>query len=263
MTAAAAEQAFARAVLYRFLSLGFSYPFEEVYADLGRAAEAALVAAPLVSPEVAHAAREAVANVRANGPGGLAAQYQALFTFSASPDCPLNECAYSAKHVYQEVQELADISGFYRAFGVEIEGERSDDLTAELEFSFLLAIKEGYAREQKRREDAAVCRDARRTFLHDHLGRWAENIGRRVEVLAPDTAYAAFGRLLAIFTSAEIGALKAGPVVPYQEVPNPPDPIDDEGCVALTASAGYNLEDEDLIGELMPIAESTAGKGVQ
>jgi TorA maturation chaperone TorD len=103
----------------------------------------------------------------------LASAYRKVFTFSASPDCPLNECAYSAKHTYQEVQELADIAGFYTAFGLELAGERPDELTAELEFCGLLALKEAVARERSMKEQARVSHEGLELFLHDHLGRWA------------------------------------------------------------------------------------------
>jgi TorA maturation chaperone TorD len=71
--------------------------------------------------------------------------------------------------------ELADIAGFYRAFGVEITPgtERPDHIAVELEFMHLLAVKEVVAAgREDGGEHARICRDARATFFRDHLGRW-------------------------------------------------------------------------------------------
>lgn len=69
-------------------------------------------------------------------------------------------------------QELADIAGFLRAFGLRPRGERPDHLATELEFLAFLTLKEALAQDGGRTDDADVCRDARGTFLRDHLGRW-------------------------------------------------------------------------------------------
>ena len=262
MATTATERAFARANLYRFLSLAFAYPTADIHKELTLGLEPARVAARLISGETGDLADAAASQIEALERKGLAAGYRKTFTLSASPDCPLNECAYSAKHVFQEVQDLADIAGFYTAFGLEIAGERPDELAAELEFCALLALKEGIARERGLRDQALVCREGSRLFLHDHLGRWAENIGRRIELLAPDTPYAALGRLLAAFAGHDVAALRAGPVNPYQDVPNPPPTIDDDGCPAeegLGATA-FELQGNDFIGELTE-AGSVAKRG--
>jgi DMSO reductase family type II enzyme chaperone len=232
MAVPAIDRAYARANLYRFLSLAFAYPTRDLHAELLDGCEPALAAARLVSPEVAALAEEATSALRSRERSELASEHRKSFTLSASPDCPLNEAAYSAKHVYQEVQELADIAGFYRAFGLEIAGERPDELAAELEFSALLALKEATARERGRRDQAGVCSQGARLFLRDHFGRWAENIGRRVAITAHGTAYASFGRLLAAFAEADIRQMRPGPIVPYQEVPNPREELDDGSCPA-------------------------------
>jgi DMSO reductase family type II enzyme chaperone len=248
MAPAAIDRAYARANLYRFLSLAFAYPTRDLHKDLLAACEPALAAAELVSEEVSAATAEAVAALRARERTVLAAEYRRSFTLSASPDCPLNEAAYSAKHVYQEVQELADVAGFYRAFGLEIAGDRPDGLAAELEFASLLALKEAAARQRRLKPEAGVCVEGSRLFLHEHLGRWAENIGRRIALTAPGTAYADLGLLLAAFAPADVEALQAGPIAPYQEVPQPREEPDDGGC---PASEGLGIE-AGLLANAMP-----------
>jgi putative dimethyl sulfoxide reductase chaperone len=262
MRATKLDESLARAVLYRFLALGFAYPSNESYEVLRFGVEVGRVGADMLSKEIA-AELDAVAEaVAVRSQSELADEYRDLFSFSSSPDCPLNECAYGAKHLYQEVHELADMSGFYRAFGLDVSGQRPDELPVQLEFLYLLTLKEARAREDKRSSRTQLCRDAQRTFMRDHLGRWAENIGRRLEVLAPGTAYAALGRLLNAFAAFEIQYLGlVGEISPYEEVPNPPEPLDDGECAAEVGVPLYELKQEDLISELVPVSERSGNGG--
>jgi len=104
--------------------------------------------------------------------------YEEIFDPSGGPRCPLNETEYTAitpQHGLTKSFELADIAGFYRAFGVKMTPgtERPDNMAAELEFMHLLALKEIVAAGgQGDGEHLRVCSDARATFFRDHLGRW-------------------------------------------------------------------------------------------
>jgi TorA maturation chaperone TorD len=104
--------------------------------------------------------------------------YQEIFDPSGGLRCPPNETAYTAvtpQHGMTKSFELADIAGFYRAFGVEVTPgtERPDHIAVELEFMHLLAVKEMVAAAREDGEEhARICRDARATFFRDHLGRW-------------------------------------------------------------------------------------------
>jgi DMSO reductase family type II enzyme chaperone len=98
--------------------------------------------------------------------------------------------------------ELADVAGFYKAFGVEVSpgGQRVDHITSELEFMNLLAVKESIAlQEEGEGEHALTCRDASRVFLRDHLERWAPRLGERLAESDRDSAYGTAGRLLSGF----------------------------------------------------------------
>ena len=100
--------------------------------------------------------------------------------------------------------ELADVAGFYRAFGVQVSrgSERPDHITAELEFMPLLAVKEAIAiQEEGDGEHAEVCREAAGAFLQDHLGRWALRLGERLMAANPHPVYSAAGRLLSGFVA--------------------------------------------------------------
>jgi DMSO reductase family type II enzyme chaperone len=109
--------------------------------------------------------------------------------------------------------EMADVAGFYKAFGVEVGsgGERVDHITTELEFMNLLAVKESVAlQEEGESEHALICRDASRAFLRDHLGRWAPRLGERLAEADVDPVYRAAGRLLGGFIAFDAVRIDAG-----------------------------------------------------
>ncbi len=83
---------------------------------------------------------------------------------------------------------LADIAGFYRAFGFQAQGERPDHLAPELEFVSLLCIKEAYARLTGETEGAEVCAEARSKFLREHLAPWLPSFRQRVAEETTDEA---------------------------------------------------------------------------
>ncbi|MGH9388032.1 MAG: TorD/DmsD family molecular chaperone [Vicinamibacteria bacterium] len=140
--------------------------------------------------------------------------YHDVFEPSGGLRCPPNETSQtpeSPQEAMTKTFQLADIAGFYRAFGVEIaEGEeRVDHIAAELEFLHLLATKEAFAERQGREERAAICRDAERSFLRDHLACWTEKLSENLEEAASGTVYATAGRLLRRFV--EIDLSEIGP----------------------------------------------------
>jgi TorA maturation chaperone TorD len=105
---------------------------------------------------------------------------------------------------------VADVAGFYRAFGVEpiSASERPDHISAELEFMQLLAAKEAVALgDEGEGERAAVCREAARAFLRDHLGRFVERFADAVEAGTREPFYLAAARLLAGFVTHDAARL--------------------------------------------------------
>lgn len=83
------------------------------------------------------------------------------------------ETDYTASHAFMQSRELADITGFYGAFGVTLAGERADHIGAELEFLYVLAHREAKLARDGDAEGAEVCRDAMRKFVEAHTGRFA------------------------------------------------------------------------------------------
>ncbi len=163
------------------------------------------------------AVREAAESLRKHlagaDPAGLQSAYQTTFEASGGLRCPPHETAHTAERPAAGLVrtfELADVAGFYRAFGVELTPgtERPDHVSAELEFMQLLAAKEAMALgDEGDGERAAVCRDAARAFLRDHLGRWVERFAEAVETGASEPFYRAAARLLAGFVAHDAARL--------------------------------------------------------
>jgi len=83
---------------------------------------------------------------------------------------------------------LADIAGFYGAFGVAVSKERPDHIVAELEFMSVLLLSEADARADRNLERSEIAADAARVFLRDHLGTWVTAWAARlgdIDELAP------------------------------------------------------------------------------
>lgn len=118
--------------------------------------------------------------------GGLAAlisEYDATFGHGAAAEHMPYEAHYAAAHLFQQTQELADVRGFYRAFGVDVSTaahERPDHVGIEMNFYGLLCLKEASAVGEGATEQVEITRSARRRFLAHHLGGFLPTLSRRV-----------------------------------------------------------------------------------
>ena len=153
--------------------------------------------------------------------------------------CPVNEIEYGdikADPLFQP-HRLADLGAFYAAFGLEMApdaAERQDHISIELEFMSVLAAKEAYALEhQLDDEQAAICREAQKKFLREHLGRWTPAFTRRLARMADDTALGALANFMREFITEDCAR--------FQVTPGSEDlllrPID-EASESLCASCG-------------------------
>lgn len=173
---AAVEATIRRAIGYGLIARCLAFP-DQVAAAAMR--ESAAVGQELLKgtalERLAAAAIEAAAEP-------LEDRYARIFTFSTSVDCPTFETAYLSTDVGQQTHRMADINGFYRAFGVDTvdSGFRPDDICVELEFMGFLCRKQVYAAEHLGAPRVAQTLRAQRMFLKEHLGRWGTPLGRRV-----------------------------------------------------------------------------------
>lgn len=103
--------------------------------------------------------------------------YIALFE-NGPGRCPIHETEYGRMRGLSKGNELADLEGFYLAFGLgRAEGAHAkvlgDHLSVELEFYGALLAKHAAQLERDDAEGRFVVEQARRSFLADHLGRIA------------------------------------------------------------------------------------------
>jgi TorA maturation chaperone TorD len=106
--------------------------------------------------------------------------FDRIFGLIPSRDCFPYEAEYCAHttDVYR-TQRMADVGGFYRAFGLEPsrdEPDRPDHIATELEFMVWLIEKEWFARLEKGpgfEGCADICAKAQRGFFENHLSWWA------------------------------------------------------------------------------------------
>ncbi|MFQ5918549.1 MAG: molecular chaperone [Thermoplasmata archaeon] len=87
-------------------------------------------------------------------------------------ECPPYESSYRGETDPLKDVLMADVAGFYRAFGLIPSGELPDHLVSELEFVGLLCLQEARAVLAGDEGATAILRDALRKFMTDHLGRW-------------------------------------------------------------------------------------------
>lgn len=90
-------------------------------------------------------------------------------------------------------------------------GDVEDHIGVELDFMAALALKEAWARAADVGEGLDIVRTAERTFLDDHLARWADAFAERLlQAPAPDF-YGAAARLLAVWLRDECARLGVVP----------------------------------------------------
>lgn len=206
----------ARSQVYAFLALALSYPDDVHSGALAQRyeplPESLGVLGDPSSLQACDALRPAMAALTA---AALADGYTRCFGHAMSKDCPPYEAEYGQAHIFQKTHTLADIAGFYRAFGLDLAAdshERVDHVSVELEFMHFLCLKEAHALANGHpAERLALCREAQRRFLREHVCRWAFGFARRLCARAGDTVYRDVGRLLAAFLEAELRALGSTP----------------------------------------------------
>lgn len=147
-------------------------------------------------------------------PQALNEQFENTFGLLVSAACPPYETEYiNSKFDFQRSNTLADVSGFYRAFGLTPDDEhpeRPDHVVLELEFMAQLVGLQRRAAQNSDAdavEKAAVCRDAQWRFLQEHLAWWTPAFSRLLSKENPNGFYEAAGAFLAALVPAERGLL--------------------------------------------------------
>jgi DMSO reductase family type II enzyme chaperone len=230
------EWALARAQVYRLLAHAFFQPDSPLNKTkssrrLLSDGRAALVALPGTAPLVKRL--DAVSEgLRSTSRRELARQYVALFSHGWEGASLPYETEYTTPHAFQKQTQLADVAGFYRAFGLQWETqghERPDHLSLELEFMYYLALKEAHALAQSVEEGVAVCSDAQKLFLSDHLGRWLGVFRRALAGRAPEGLYTRLARLVEDYVAWDSRQQGVKPSL-LRAAPARGEPLEDGGC---------------------------------
>lgn len=167
-----------RMLKYKTLSAAFSYPDEQFFAYF-----------PQLSSQ-----KET-----------LQVEYDRLFR---SRGVWLYGLEYLCENEFQRAQGLADINGFYRAFGVEPDKERPDALPTELEFMHYLILKQVRARDTQK---ALICFDAQKKFFTEHLYPAAGKIIENILTQAKECFYSETALSLREFLASEAAFIQTFP----------------------------------------------------
>lgn len=146
------------------------------------------------------------------------AEYYRVFGLLPARECQPYETEYhTTEEPFFRAQQMADVAGFYRAFGLEPSHhapERPDYLPLELEFMAFLFLKQRLA---MRPEERVVCEEAQGAFFRDHLSWWLPSFTVGLRRRAGNGPYAALAGVLAAFMPLERARFGVSPPpVPLQ-----------------------------------------------
>ena len=215
------DVAICRAILYDVLAMSLRPPTRNMLSRLEAegASETVLDAARTLegadkSPPVTPAVQRLFEALRGSALDALGESYRGLFGHTAHGQVPPYESEYGAGDVFRQAQELADIGGFYRAFGLEMARschERNDHIAAECEFLSLLATKEAYDVVEGNVESYEAVRKAEQLFLRDHAARFGRAFARSLARNAGHALYRAAGELCFDFLTSECSRFGVAP----------------------------------------------------
>lgn len=216
---ASGESALARATLYRLLAQAFRYPgasWHEEWDEIARGMSAALEvlaqedrARPSAARCVPPALFDAFDLVWAasRDPQRIRRDHARLVGHSPRAGTTPYETEWTgAAGEILQYHLLADLGGFYRAFGLDLAktcDERHDHLSIELCFLSFLCVREAAAEERGVTEIVALVCDAQRRFLDEHVLRWARAFGARTKKEDPEGFYGRAAVLLERLLEAE------------------------------------------------------------
>lgn len=210
-----AERLLVTADIYRVISIAFSYPEEKRMEDLRFLVDDVQEVIGDLSFDIREDFDAFKASLKSLSQE-IESEYTELFVTRML--CPPYETRY-VKAGFNKSEVLADIAGFYNAFGFSLAGtEMADHVAAETEFLSLLSLKEAVGIEEGLEEMVEVCAHAKKRFLEEHSGRWIESFCRNLIGRTKSEFY----KKLAMFTGRFIEAEKNFYEIrinPLEEVP--------------------------------------------
>jgi TorA maturation chaperone TorD len=196
---------------------------------------------------VSHAVKDLV-EASALGIEDLEGAYRSLFGHTARGKvCPY-ETEYGSDAPFRQLQELADVAGFYAAFGLALPPElpeRPDHLAVECEFLSFLCSKEAYLGLMGDLESMDVVRQAERDFLEDHFGKVGAAFAGALIQAAEDPFFQAAGRLCFQFLASEHETLGLSPAASYIQLRSADDLAVPMACASCSCEALDGDDDGD------------------
>ncbi|MFH0728292.1 MAG: molecular chaperone TorD family protein [Pseudomonadota bacterium] len=189
---------FALIPLYKLMSLAFFYPektqWEKIEKQLPLCHE-------LVAEDILSSLNRFIAQFYICREQIETLQSEYLRLFDVGHEVSPYETEYMTGKASRKPFELADIAGFYRAFGFDVgDGvpfkEAPDHISVELEFMAILSWKEEFARENQQEEALEIVRDARMKFFKEHLAQWGFFFCRKMPESGGDEFYKCLSALL-------------------------------------------------------------------
>lgn len=191
-----------RAAWFKVFSLLFRYPDQEIVEIVKKMV--AELPVDVLEPDLRESAVSFKRAIDDAEPGDFATEYSQLFTGAGL--CRANENDYE-KLSFSMTEKLADVAGFYLAFGFEVEsniGERPDFIGTELDFINLLLLKQAYAIENGWSEHADVSAASLDKFLESHFLNWVSKLCVALgELAATGGVYVAVAGALAALVNSE------------------------------------------------------------
>ena len=106
--------------------------------------------------------------------------------------------------VFFRTQKLADLYGFYNAFGMEVESiERADHISTQTEFLSFLLLKELLAVQNDLHDEKEVCEKAFAEFNNDHFLDWTKMFSENLADKVDGVFYSLAGKFLLTFIESE------------------------------------------------------------
>ena len=229
------DTALARGAVYRCLAQALLFPGELLGATLPQGLWLGALDEAVGRLPASDVLLEALATLEIVQPttelAPLQREYTRLFSNTALTDFPPYGADYLGSHIFMKAQSMADVAGFYCAFGVAIDAgtERPDHISAELEFMGYLCCKEAYAADLGMVEALDIIVSAQKRFFAEHLGRWAPHFLQRFEAVTTQPFYRAVAAFAQMFLEAESTWLEVSPEA-IQELPIDTFPQDTHPC---------------------------------
>jgi len=177
--------------------------------------------------------------------------YRATFgAATVAMDCPPYEMYYSGSQIWQQTQDLADISGMYKAYGIAMEEDttttRWDHVAVELEFLHYMTYKLAYSIENHSEEEQEACLSGKKKFLYAHIGRWIKAFTTSVIKKTPEDFYRHAATLATVFVHIEMVKLTVDAEEIDEYMGNEPDYLQRlEGKSAMACDSCMDEEEYD------------------